>query len=186
MWRYVILAGSIAVSAVQAPVLFEKVLDTRENRHQQQPAPQTGQVAMLSKGNVVQQNASKTALSGQKIKIKAGRDGHFYTEVRMNNRRVDVLVDTGATSVAINETTARKIGIYLKPADFKYKANTANGIAKMASAMIGEIRIGNIRVRNVRAGILKDSALSGTLLGMSFLKQLKRFEISGGTLLLEQ
>ena len=112
--------------------------------------------------------------------------GHYVTDVRMNNRKVKVLVDTGATMVAMSESTARKIGIRLKPADFKYNVNTANGVAKMASVTIKEISIGNIRVKNVRAGVSKDGGLSTTLLGMSFLNKLRRFEVRGDTLLLEQ
>ena len=178
MWRLIILSGSIMVTATQVPVLFEKVMAARENSQQvavEKPSrqPKTTKVKSAS-------------YSGYKVRIKSGYGGHFVTDVRMNNRSVKVLVDTGATTVAINETTARKIGIRLQPADFKHKVNTANGIARMASATIREIRIGNIRVKNVRAGVLKDSALSSTLLGMSFLNKLRRFEVRDGTLLLEQ
>ncbi len=181
MWRYLLLSGSVIVSAIQAPALFEKVLETRdENTAQvQQPVRE----AKATSGKVKPKNIS---ISGRKVRIKSGYGGHFFTQVRMNNRPVKVLVDTGATMVAINETTARKIGIRLKAADFKYNVRTANGIAKMAAATIKEIRIGNIRVKNVRAGVSRDSALSTTLLGMSFLNQLRRFEVSGQTLLLEQ
>jgi len=181
MWRYLVLAGSMIITAVGAPTLFDKVMDARE-----MSPKQTEQVALLSgKGNDVKATDSAT-LSGRKVKIKAGYGGHYSAEVRMNNRPVKVLVDTGATMVAINETTARKIGIRLKKSDFKHKINTANGTAFMATATISQIQIGNIRVHNVRAAIAKDEALSGSLLGMSFLKQLKRFEVSGDQLVLEQ
>lgn len=190
MWRYVFLAGVIGVSVAQAPAFFEKVVDSRENSKTQhisqseRPSDNTGtKIASVSSRK---QKPAQVLSSGRKVQIKAGHGGHYFTEVRMNNRTVKVLVDTGATMVAINETTARKIGIRLKSSDFKYKVNTANGTAKMANATIREIRIGNIRVQNVRAGILRDSALSTTLLGMSFLNQLKRFGVSNQTLLLEQ
>ena len=181
MWRLLILSGSILISATQAPLLFEKVMAARENSQQ---------VAVDKRQpNISQPDVSQVkpvSYSGRKVRIKSGYGGHFVTDVRMNNRSVKVMVDTGATTVAINESTARKIGIRLQPADFKYKVNTANGVARMAVATIREIRIGNIRVKNVRAGVLKDSALSSTLLGMSFLNKLRRFEVRDGTLLLEQ
>ena len=178
MWRLLILSGSILISATQAPLLFEKVMAARENSQQvavDKPIrqPDVSQVKPVS-------------YSGRKVRIKSGYGGHFVTDVRMNNRSVKAMVDTGATTVAINESTARKIGIRLQPADFKYKVNTANGVTRMAVATIREISIGNIRVKNVRAGVLKDSALSSTLLGMSFLNKLRRFEVRDGTLLLEQ
>ncbi len=180
MWRYLILAGAIVVSAIEAPSLFEKAMEARDNSRQQSTT--TNQNQQLASLPV----ESARSQSGRKVRIKASYGGHFYTQVRMNNRPVKVMVDTGATMVAINETTARKIGIYLKASDFKHRVSTANGTTKMASAMIKEVQIGPIRVRNVRVGIARDKALSGALLGMSFLRQLKRFEITGQTLLLEQ
>ena len=190
MWRIVFLAGLLGVSVAQAPTFFEKVVDSRENSKAQQGT----NLARKSKNsnqtiaalNSRQARPVRVSTSGRKVRIKAGHGGHYYTQVRMNNRTVKVLVDTGATMVAINETTARKIGIRLKSSDFKYTVNTANGPTKMAAATIKEIRIGNIRVSNVRAGVSRDSALSTTLLGMSFLNQLKRFEVTNQTLLLEQ
>ena len=181
MWRYLVLAGSMIITAVAAPDFFDKVINPREK-----PPQQSDQVA----SSAFKKNAGKatdsTTFSGRKVRIKAGYGGHYSAEVRMNNRPVKVLVDTGATMVAINETTARKIGIRLKKSDFKHKVNTANGTALMATATIGQIQIGNIRVYNVRAAVAKDRALSGSLLGMSFLNELKRFEVSGDQLLLEQ
>ncbi len=190
MWRNLILAGFICVAAFQAPALLEKVVDAHENSRGQSTSLPAEQTALASprqtSGSSTDRKTSHTTQAGRKIRIKAGYGGHYYTEVRMNNRPVKVMVDTGATMVALNEATARKIGIHLKASDFKYKVNTANGVTKMASAIIREIRIGNIRVQNVRAGISRGGALSTTLLGMSFLNQLKRFEVSGQTLLLEQ
>ncbi len=190
MWRYVFLAGVVAVSVAQAPAFFEKVVASRENSNSQHISQSERQSKNTNKKiatvNPPKQKSAQVSSSGRKVRIKAGHGGHYYTEVRMNNRTVKVLVDTGATMVAINETTARKIGIRLKSSDFKYKVNTANGVAYMAAATIREIRIGNIRVQNVRAGVSRDSALSTTLLGMSFLNQLKRFGVSNQTLLLEQ
>ena len=99
---------------------------------------------------------------------------------------MEVLVDTGATLVAINESTARRIGIRLKPSDFKYKVRTANGITEAAAATIKEIRIGRVVVRDIRASVSRDESLSVILLGMSFLNKLKRFEVDSGTLVLAQ
>jgi aspartyl protease family protein len=114
------------------------------------------------------------------------RSGHFVAEARLNGRKAEVLVDTGATLVAINESTARNLGIRLKPSDFVYKVRTANGITEAARAEIEEIEIGRVRVRNVQASVSRDESLSVILLGMAFLQKLKKFEISNGELVLTQ
>ena len=172
MWRYLVLAGSSIIPAVSAPSLFDKAMDARES------SPQQPDVEVWSYGDYCRKKASDgPTLSGRKVRIKAGYGGHYSAEGRMRRSLGKVLVDTGATMVAINETTARSIGIRLKQSVFKHKVNTANGVSLMAAATINQIQIGNIRVHNVRAGVAKDEALSGSLLGMSFLKQLKRFEV---------
>ena len=129
--------------------------------------------------------AAKVSLSGEE-RISMGPNGHFVTEFRMNGRRVEALVDTGATMVAINKTTARQLGINVVPADFKYEVSTANGVTKVARAVIGTIEIGTIRLRNIEAAVIDDRALGGTLLGMTFLRQLKSFSVENGELVLKQ
>lgn len=129
---------------------------------------------------------SSESFAGRNVRIKGDRRGHFTTNARMNGRQVEVLVDTGATSVAINKSTARRLGIRLSASDYKYTVNTANGTVKAASAVIDRIEIGRVSVANVRAAVLPDKSLKGTLLGMSFLGQLRSFEIRSGELVLTQ
>jgi len=117
---------------------------------------------------------------------KRDRSGHFTFKARIDGKYIRVLVDTGASAVAINRTTAKRIGIKLSNNDFRYNAKTANGTAKYAKAVLKEVLIGGVRVRNVKAAVLDDMALDTTLLGMSFLNKLKRFEFKGNQLRLIQ
>lgn len=126
------------------------------------------------------------ALSSRAVRIPMDSRGHFNADFKMNGRRVGVLIDTGATLVALNASTARRIGMKIKSADYQYDVETANGKTKAAAGYIDEISIGRIRVRNVPALVMKDSALNGTLLGMSFLKELDSFTVSDRELVLEQ
>lgn len=128
----------------------------------------------------------RVSYAGRSHRIKADRQGHFITTARMNGRKVEVLVDTGATSVAINKSTARRLGLRLIPSDFKYKVNTANGSVKAATATIDRIDLGRVTVTDVRVAVLPDKSLDGTLLGMSFLNELRSFEFRNGELLLTQ
>ena len=137
-------------------------------------------------GRSSRKRSSSNPLSGRSASAKMKRNGHFYFNTKMNGASVKVMVDTGATGVAINRSTARRMGIKLSNSDFKYKSQTANGIAYYASAKIDEIKIGRVVVYDVRAAVLKDSSLSETLLGMTFLRKLKKFEVSNGTLILTQ
>lgn len=126
------------------------------------------------------------AVSGRRAHIEGDASGHFVTDFTFNGRKVRALVDTGATAVAMNMTTARRIGISLSPADFVHAVTTANGRAKAATARIERIEIGPIREKNVEAIVLEDSALSGTLIGMSFLRRLSKVEVVNDTLVLQE
>jgi aspartyl protease family protein len=129
--------------------------------------------------------AKRVALSGEE-RLDMNAQGHFIAQFRMNGRQVEAMVDTGATTVAINKSTARRLGINVAPADFKYSVSTANGQIKVARAVISTIEIGGVRVRDVEAAVLDDRALEGTLLGMSFLRQLKSFRVEDNELILRQ
>src|SRR6185312_4421530 len=125
-------------------------------------------------------------LLGRKVRLPADARGHFTADVRLNGRGMQAMIDTGATLVAINESTARRIGIVLTPSDFTYAVTTANGKAKAAAATIDAVQIGKIYIDKVPAVVLEDSALSGTLVGMSFLKRLSKFQVEGGAMVLQQ
>jgi len=106
------------------------------------------------------------------VTLQAGGSGHFETTAEINGRSVDVLVDTGATVVALTYEDAERAGIYPKPSDFTYSVSTANGIAKVAPVDIGAISVGNITVHNVRGAVTERGKMNRTLLGMTFLGRL--------------
>ncbi|MCB1387088.1 MAG: TIGR02281 family clan AA aspartic protease [Nitratireductor sp.] len=180
MEKYLVAAALILASAVSVPKFLAPALDA--GPADERPTQQVMAVQQDTGGR----ERSFNPLDGRKARIEMDRRGHFITDARMNGRTAEVLVDTGATYVAINESQARRLGIKLKNSDFKYKVSTANGTTEAAAAIIDEIEIGRVSARNVQATVLRDEALKGTLLGMSFLKKLRKFEISGNELILVQ
>lgn len=123
---------------------------------------------------------------GRKVLVAADARGHFTTSFKLNGRQVDGLIDTGATLVAINTSTARRIGISLNQADFNQQVNTANGAIKAAVVSIDRLQIGKITVEDIQAVVLDDRALHTNLIGMSFLQRLEKYQVEDGTLLLVQ
>ena len=131
-------------------------------------------------------NAPRSSAGGGSVMISRDASGHFQTVARMNGRRVPVLVDTGATNVAINVSLARRLGISLGGEDFIHQAQTANGLVKIAKATIRDVRIGAIVLDEVEAVVLPDNALSNTLLGSSFLNRLTKYQVQNGELRMTQ
>lgn len=120
------------------------------------------------------------------VTLPAGDYGHFRAEAEINGRDIDVMVDTGASLVALTYDDARRAGIVVKPSDFTHTAQTANGTARVAPVTIPRISIGDITVRNVAGVVSERGASERTLLGMSFLGRLSRVEMRGGTLVLQE
>jgi aspartyl protease family protein len=124
--------------------------------------------------------------SGRSLMLEADRRGHFLAEARIDGRRVDFVVDTGASLVALRESDAAQIGIRPMLSDYTAKVSTANGVAKAARAKIDRIELGGITVYNVPALVMPDEVLGTNLLGVSFLSRLKRYEYANGRMVLEQ
>lgn len=126
--------------------------------------------------------------SGGGITVSLTQDarGHFTAEPQINGVRLSMLVDTGASVIALSAEDASRAGIFPNAADFKIPVNTANGTVKAAQVRLREVQIGRIAVRDVEAVVMPPGRLAGSLLGMSFLKRLASFNVSGGTLVLRQ
>ena len=112
--------------------------------------------------------------------------GHFLTEGRIDGQRIGFMIDTGASVVALNETSAARFGLRPSRGDYNATVTTANGTVKAARTRLAMVEIGGLIVRDVDAMVLPDQALSENLLGLSFLSKLKRFEYANGQLVLEQ
>ena len=124
--------------------------------------------------------------SSRNFTVPRDRRGHFQTDVTIDGQRIGVMVDTGASMLALNESSAARIGVRPSRGDYTAQVTTANGMIKGARTRIAMVRVGSVTVRDVEAMVLPDTALSENLLGMSFLSKLKRFEFAGANLVLEQ
>ncbi|MGI9381674.1 MAG: retropepsin-like aspartic protease family protein [Methyloligellaceae bacterium] len=120
------------------------------------------------------------------VRLKGDRRGHFDVRAYINGRPIALMADTGATVVALTYQDARRAGFNPGPLDFTGRTRTANGIAKVAPITIDRVRVGDIMVRNVRGIVAAPGKLSVSLLGMSFIGKLTRFELRGKELVLIQ
>ena len=171
MLRYIILLIVLVVVAVEGPALLPSIM----SENSQQAAS-------------VREEPHQTAVSSasRSVMLEAGNGGHFRTDVRINNRWINVMVDTGATAVAIPYEEAGRLGIRPGNADFTVATHTANGIKYSAPVRLEEVRIGDIMLHDVEALVSPRGSLSVTLLGMSFLGRLSQVEMREGRLVMVQ
>lgn len=111
-------------------------------------------------------------------------DGHWRAESRVNGRKVEMLVDTGATMVALTQDDARAAGLDVRRLRYDARVRTASGTVRAAPVTLERIQIGAVRVRDVEALVI-ERGLSVSLLGMSFLNRLEQFQVRGQMLRLQ-
>ncbi|KLK92637.1 hypothetical protein AA309_13150 [Microvirga vignae] len=116
------------------------------------------------------------------VTVDADPRGHFYLQPTLDGQPVRMVVDTGASVVALTYEDAERVGARLSPGDFTIRISTANGVVEGAPFRISEIKIRELIVRDVEAIVLPKGRLEVSLLGMSFLRRLSGFDISQGRL----
>jgi aspartyl protease family protein len=120
------------------------------------------------------------------VTLRADPDGHFRVDATIGGRRVPMLVDTGATVVALSYEQGQALGLISGGDRFDSRVTTANGQIGAKRVVLRDVRIGSVRVPDVSALVLTQGAMDGALLGMSFLGRLRRMESSRDKLVLER
>jgi aspartyl protease family protein len=126
-----------------------------------------------------------TSNNSRTVVLNKGNGGHFWTEARVDGRRIEFVVDTGASAIALRESDAARLGIHPTQRDYTVKVNTANGVSRAAPVDLRMVEIGNVVVRDVRALVHPDNGLGINLLGMTFLAKVK-WTHDRGKLIIEQ
>ncbi|WP_422362859.1 retropepsin-like aspartic protease family protein [Pyruvatibacter mobilis] len=120
------------------------------------------------------------------VALRASADGHFHVQALINGTNVRLLVDTGASDVALTASDARRLGIDPATLRFNRIYNTANGQVAGARVVLDEVTVGSLTVRDVAASVTQGDGLSQSLLGMSFLRELSAVQFDGDRLILRQ
>ena len=117
--------------------------------------------------------------------VFANESGMFLTVGTINGRTVKFLVDTGASSVAMNKSQAKKLGVRYRIEGEPATASTASGFVRSYRVNLKSVSLGKIKRTNVEAMVIDGDHPGPILLGMSFLGNLK-VEKSGSALTLRQ
>ncbi len=128
---------------------------------------------------------NQTSANGSAVAIRKALDGHFWADGRVNKTHVRFMVDTGASAVALTLLDAKRAGFRLEELRFVVPVNTASGQVFAAPVQIKQLSIGGLRITDVDALVMRDG-LDTSLLGMSYLGRLSRFEASRNQLILRR
>ena len=107
--------------------------------------------------------------------------GQYVVTATVNGRPLKMVVDTGATLVSLSQTDARALGIDIGSLKFDQPVMTASGRSYNAAVTLYDVRLGGAVVGHVEAMVMAPGT-THSLLGMSFLRRLRGFEIRNGML----
>lgn len=108
---------------------------------------------------------------GKKHRIYRASNNMFETGGFINGVSVHFMVDTGASSIAMNSGHARKIGLKYKKGR-QIGVSTANGVTSGYMVTLDRVRVGDIELTNVEAIVLEGGSPPEILLGLTFLDRL--------------
>ncbi len=114
------------------------------------------------------------------LRLERNAYGHFVATGRLNGAPVTMLLDTGATQVAVPADLAERLDLPLRgEASF----STANGRVRGHLTTLDEVRLGGLVARDVPGSIVSGLEDGMVLLGMSFLGRFD-LQMQGDTLTL--
>ncbi|HEX7635167.1 MAG TPA: TIGR02281 family clan AA aspartic protease [Noviherbaspirillum sp.] len=125
-----------------------------------------GKQQTIALGELVNHSASSSRASAT---LQANGQGHYLAQGQINGGSVRMLLDTGATMIALPASEATRLGINYKNGQLGHM-NTANGMVSTYHVMLNTVKVGDIELNQVNAVVL-EQGLSIILLGMSFLNR---------------
>lgn len=125
-----------------------------------------GKRETIAIGEHVNRNASSGPAS---VTLQADGRGHYMVQGQINGGSVRMLLDTGATSVALPASEATRLGINYKAGRVGY-VSTANGTVPAYVVKLDRVKVGDIELNQVE-GVVQEQGLPIILLGMSFLNR---------------
>jgi aspartyl protease family protein len=103
------------------------------------------------------------------VTLMSNGQGHYIAQGQINGGTVTMMVDTGASMIALPASDAVRLGINYRKGQTAY-VNTANGTVPAYRVTLNSVKVGDIELNQVDA-LVQESGLPIILLGMSFLSR---------------
>lgn len=181
MLKYAVIVGAAALSAVGAAAA---VLNLEPESHLAAPAQVAVATTPLEASAPDIAPSPPRATAHNAASIPKSADGHFWADARVNGAKVRFLVDTGATAVALSPRDAARLGFPPSSLTYGHKVMTASGEARAAKVQLKSVSVDGAEVEAVDAYVI-ERGLDTSLLGMTYLGRLEKFEATRTALILQ-
>lgn len=125
------------------------------------------------------------SVSGEEITIRRQDDGHYWLQVDVNGKPVRFMIDSGATTTAVNASTARETGIQVDTDGYPVFLITANGSVAAQRGIIQSLKIGTHEIGQHNV-VVSESFGDTNVLGMNFLDSMQSWKVEANVMTLKQ
>lgn len=115
--------------------------------------------------------------------LSRSADSHFYADADIDGTNIRVMVDSGASMVALTRRDAEAIGIDVDRLPVTGMARTAGGEVPTRMVMLDSVDVDGVRVDRVEAAVI-DADMGVSLLGQTYLSRLAAVNVEGDTMTL--
>ncbi len=125
------------------------------------------------------------SVRGEDITIRRQDDGHYWLQLDVNGKPVRFMIDSGATTTAVNADTARETGIEVDTTGYPVFLNTANGRVTAQRGAILSLKIGSQEIGQHNV-VVSESFGDTNVLGMNFLDSMQSWKVEANVMTLKQ
>jgi len=126
-----------------------------------------------------------TAPERRKVSLTRAPNGHYFVGAVVDGHPLSMMLDTGATVIAISGVDADRLGVDYRGRGSPTQVMTAAGPSAAWDVVLDKVELSGILVRNVPAVVIEGRNPSPALLGMSWLQQVSMHE-EGGVMVLQE
>lgn len=131
-----------------------------------------GKRQTLKMGQAASIAGSAGPANNDPVSLYADSQGHFFGNLNINGASLKYVVDTGATTIAMNSGDAKFAKIDYEKGE-KITMSTANGEVGAFLVKLNTLKIGTITLNNVETVVHEGGSPPYVLLGMSALNRLE-------------
>jgi aspartyl protease family protein len=121
---------------------------------------------------------------GEAILLKRHDNGHYWVQTQINGKEVDFMIDSGATTTAVNSTTANEVGLDVDSGGYPIIIQTANGPVKAFRGVAQTLELGPLKLSDHKV-VVSESFGDTNVLGMNFLDSLKSWKVENNMMTLQ-
>lgn len=127
--------------------------------------------------------SSAASAPGGEVRLRRAEDSHFYADANIDGTNIRMMVDSGASVVALTRRDAEAIGVNVDDLPIAGTAHTAGGEVPMRRLILDSVDVDGVEVRRVEAAVI-DADMGISLLGQSYLSKLDAVNVEGDTMTL--